>query len=101
MPVGVPGLQFQSGRLGHEIEFGGPDVAVRAAEQAGRTARGARRSSAGPSSGREPPAGIDTEMALDLVIAPIHGRSNGLHGTLEPDYFDRVATVIPRALSPN
>jgi hypothetical protein len=31
----VPGLQLESGELGHEVEFGGPDVAVRAAGQPG------------------------------------------------------------------
>nr|WP_281273879.1 TetR-like C-terminal domain-containing protein [Actinomadura pelletieri] len=49
----------------------------------------------------EPATDIDMGMALDLVIALIFWRLNGLHGASEPDYLDRVATVILRALSPN
>lgn len=48
----------------------------------------------------ELPAGIDMEMAIDLLAAPIYWRLHGLHATLEPDYLDRVATVILHALSP-
>src|SRR6201996_300591 len=35
LPVGVAGLQLKAGQLAHEVELGGPDVAVRAARQIG------------------------------------------------------------------
>ena len=47
----VPGLQLESGQLGHEIEFRWPDIAVRAAEQPGL------------------PALIEPEMVRDDVLA--------------------------------
>ena len=46
----------------------------------------------------ELPADLDLELALDLLPAPVYWRLHVRHVKLEPDYLDRLADHILRAL---
>lgn len=46
----------------------------------------------------ELPADLDTELALDLIAAPLYWRLAVRHAPLEPDYVDRLTDHLLRAL---